>query len=719
VNMSSANSKTEGNPTQAATSESARSIQGGGSSFPISSWIVDEDFVRNAVAQGKALGAVSFDIFDTALTRTVDSPVDVFSIVEDRLQDFYGSAVGGFGEARERAERKARKALYLRRGAEEVTLDDIYDELPETFPSCRPYLDHAKALELEVEQEVLVVVPDVFVLIEELASAGIPYFFVSDMYLPPEFLAETLALRGYRGWSDLYVSSSVGKTKATGRVWAEVANKYDLQRVLHIGDDKHSDVAMPKSIGMAALEFPRAVSARRAGHRLNPPSVPFSKATRIYQLTSRAQPSSTESIDEEWARLGRTFGALVVGSFLVWLRDRALVNGISHLYFCSRDGFVLQRAWNEMGFGKSTGITSSYLKVSRKVLNQAAGFWESSDGALSKAFENFLVGFAHDRSLEATLQGSELIACPGLVHDLKRTFRSLDFVVERPEEIKLLVAALRRHAGEIRQELKPVAASVTAYLSQEGVFASSRKAMVDIGWHGTMQASLARLQSIQGATEPISGFYLGLWPDASGNRFAAGFMESCFGSEFLPHSEQPALSESVPILEQLLSAPHGSIQGYVQSESGEVTAVEQDRPFERHQYERVVRPFQDALVEELARVVAANGSSPIRLEELTPSVGLHAIGSLILSPTSDELQMLVNLQHASSFDHSEFEHIIQRKLPMSQEQAGELLAQSEWPIGQVLYWLERLRGSEVVAMRTFLQGYLDENPGRKPRAITD
>ena len=52
---------------------------------PLKNWQIDEAFIAQALAQAEKVDIVSFDIFDTALTRLLNSPIDVFAEVERRL----------------------------------------------------------------------------------------------------------------------------------------------------------------------------------------------------------------------------------------------------------------------------------------------------------------------------------------------------------------------------------------------------------------------------------------------------------------------------------------------------------------------------------------------------------------------------------------------------------------------------------------------------------
>ncbi len=69
-----------------------------------------------------AADVLSLDVFDTALTRLCDAPVDAFALAEARLVAEVGEAARGYAVARELAELDARAEAHLR-GHDDITLD--------------------------------------------------------------------------------------------------------------------------------------------------------------------------------------------------------------------------------------------------------------------------------------------------------------------------------------------------------------------------------------------------------------------------------------------------------------------------------------------------------------------------------------------------------------------------------------------------------------------
>ncbi len=676
-------------------------------------WQVDNTFIDLALSLARPLGAVSLDIFDTALTRTVETPVDVFGIVESRLSDLPGENGDGFAWAREEAERRARNRHFVESGAEEISLDEIYDELRTIWKRPEDTFALSKDLEMEAEFESLVAVPDILRLTQILESEKIPYFFVSDMYLPLDFLERCLRNKGFSGWSEIYLSSELGATKSTGNIWLEVAKNRSLSGFLHIGDNQISDIEKPKEVNVRTLAFKRVISNRRSGARVDKYSPPSSVSRRCHQLRHRGILDSPPKESEFWSTLGESTGALIVGSFLIWLIERSRVNDIDTLYFCSRDGHVLLRAWKALGLGDTSGIDAKYLPVSRKVLVLSAGYLNSTDTKLDNELVQFLSKPESGLTVNSALKRAGLDECKKLVRTLKFKFNSLETPLGE-EQIQPFMACLKENANEVYSALATIHDSTRMFLKQEGLFSSKRNAIVDLGWHGNLQKSLQRIIAEESKDTFLAGFYYGLWPAASGTRYQAGLMESCFGSDFLWHDEQAALSASVAIIEELHGAPHGSVEGYVSQESGQVSPLFGRDPQQEHQYFQFVKPYQDALIEELQqKFTTTGGAAP---KDLTPKFALNAIGALLLSPTAEETKNLGKLGHGASFGHEDWKPILDEFLPVDETDLHRSLSESHWPIGQALSWLRLLKSHNSDNRYLYLDTFLNSHPGRKPWA---
>lgn len=183
---------------------------------------------------------VSFDIFDTLIFRTVHKPSDVFGLVEKEINSF------NYKKMRIDAENDARKiALGM-----EPNISEIYAQL-----KIENY-EKVLATELNIEQQVCICNPYMMDVMNTLVQNGKEVIIVSDMYLSSSFLKAMLERCGYRGKYKVFVSNEYRASKYNGELY-KILLRDNLKgkKVIHIGDNRHSDYLMALKNGWQALLY--------------------------------------------------------------------------------------------------------------------------------------------------------------------------------------------------------------------------------------------------------------------------------------------------------------------------------------------------------------------------------------------------------------------------------------------------------------------------------
>lgn len=219
---------------------------------------------------------VSVDVFDTLLFRTtLPEPV--------KFQHFGKAMYRAFPNGLDGVENPARYLQSLRllaariiyhqkpmvRGAREATLDEIYDcmlfairqHTGMSDSDCQAVLAEFRKIERELEVQDLTPNEKLVDTLERARRAGKRVIAVSDMYLSQDDLAYLLDEFNLRGLFDsVYVSSEYGFGKASGALYDEVIGDMDriAPQICHIGDNRHSDYAVPVSKGIKAVHAPRS-----------------------------------------------------------------------------------------------------------------------------------------------------------------------------------------------------------------------------------------------------------------------------------------------------------------------------------------------------------------------------------------------------------------------------------------------------------------------------
>ena len=652
-------------------------------------WQVSDSFIKELLQRAENVDCVSFDIFDTAITRVIETPSMVFAMLEKRLSKKYGRAVYGFGKSRVEAELNARDDVWRKYSVTEVDLREIYKKIKLQNKYSNEIVDQAMSLEVDCELDLLFGNPDILTAASMLRDRGKKVIFVSDIYHSKETIIRMLTQCGYKIWDDLVVSSEHKKTKADGSIWPVVIDKYSS--LLHVGDNLESDVNKPINAGVSTFHYSRAVSLIRPVVKPEIGQLRLANIIRQSEISSQSKwnpkPLNESQIFE---RLGATMGAVAVGAFVQDIRAQATKHGIDRLYFCSRDGFLVKQAWEALELHQNCTAKTSYLHVSRRPLALACGFLSCVGDRLSTDVLDFITHGANGFSFDRVLARSGLLDNASLVNAIKSKYGSLSTVFDWLEHADSFRDILQTEAKTIQECFEPHYHLMVDYLRQEGFFTAKAPGIVDLGWHGSMQKNLCLIGKTINRGFKIKGFYFGLWPHAWQNRFAAGFMHSTVASEFRSLAEQAAIHEAVDTLEELFSAPHGSVLDY-QNIEGVIEPVFAENSKEKSQHKRIVEVFQTSTVKALKET---KGHSTITESDMTPDNAYRIVERIFLSPTYDELRAISSLGHCSSYDHSDLTPIICSKPEGNNEEKARQLRESSWRVGTAKQWIKSANTDE-------------------------
>jgi HAD superfamily hydrolase (TIGR01549 family) len=187
---------------------------------------------------------ISFDVFDTLISRKVANPTDIFDLIEKK------TGKRGFAKKRVMAEMYARGKTP--KGIEDVSIDDIYSELKN---GGFGYLEQN---EIDEELDSCYKNPAGYKLYSLAREKNKMIIAVSDMYLPPDIILKILVNAGYPDVSRLFVSGEYGKTKSTGHLFSLVLDELNIDnnKIMHIGDNYRSDILGAGKAGILGLHFP-------------------------------------------------------------------------------------------------------------------------------------------------------------------------------------------------------------------------------------------------------------------------------------------------------------------------------------------------------------------------------------------------------------------------------------------------------------------------------
>jgi len=592
----------------------------------------------------------SFDVFDTVLMRKVAHPTDVFHLVAERLVSegiLPAREAARWPGERVAAEQDARRATRQR----EVSHAEILRCLCARLDLDIAVADVLAQIELEIEFELLVVVPGAGQAIETARRAGHRVAFTSDMYVPASFIRAALERHHLiRPGDALFVSSESGATKARGDLFALVQRHFHApaRRIHHRGDNRRSDYLVPRRLGINASLIAATKLTRYEAMVADATELPvrarslLAGAARLTRLTI-----GIEEPRRALARVACGVIAPLMLMFVAWLSRTAREASVDRLFFLARDGqmpFRIATAAAERFAGLALP-SAHYLYASRQAWHPAAMReldahdlrWLFADHSNRLTLERV----AHRCNIDpAALVGA---LPPGIV-------LSRGAVIGANQRADL-TCALAQPGPARSMILEQAAASrerVLRYLRQQGADAQSA-ALVDIGWHGSLQASYERILTGCADASPSTAFYFGLLSRPALHR------DSVAQAWFIDRSRSRLRDWlcAVEVLEQFFEADHGTTRGYDDrngtvtprlAEPANVAALRWGLAIQHRAVEMTCRQFlADAGAADLEALSAPGGACLVE----------RLLDAFIHSPGRDEAAFYGMFPKTSNQDHDD------------------------------------------------------------------
>jgi HAD superfamily hydrolase (TIGR01549 family) len=290
-----------------------------------------EEFVRKI----KDYDVISFDIFDTLIFRPFSSPTDVFYLIGEKF-DFLD-----FKNLRVWAEWDARMKCRQKNGHTEVSLQDIWENLEE---DTGLNAEEGMRLECETEEKLCYSNPYMLQVWKRLQKLGKRMIIVSDMYLPRSCIERILQKTGYMGAERIYISNEYGENKAGGDLFHRVIRDFSGARIVHIGDNPHSDQKMAKASGLDILPY-QNVNKNVLLYRPMDMSSMIGGAYRGLVSNHLYNGSEKFSIDYEY---GYVYGGLFVVGYCHFIHEYYEQHYLDRLLFLARDGDILNRVYQKL-----------------------------------------------------------------------------------------------------------------------------------------------------------------------------------------------------------------------------------------------------------------------------------------------------------------------------------------------------------------------------------
>ena len=513
--------------------------------------------------------AVSTDVFDTLVWRTVPEPVDAFPVIGGRLRerDLLSADldVYAFGRLREAAERRVRARRMESTGQSEIRLEEIYEALPAwVFGGHEQGPYEAMQIELDVERELVVPDLDVVELLTAAGRVGRLVIAISDTYFSASQLRGLLFQPGLASLHlDNIFSSSDHRVNKSGGLFEIALRSLDLEpgEVVHLGDNAEADVEIPEELGVTTFYFERRPEDYRAVAEKEKRFLP---APGDSAATGALASGLTATRTKVLARVGRLqmpvglrphwdYGAVVVGPLLAgfaeWIHDWCLRNGVGRVLCLMREGAFLAELIARAGEYLGRDLEAIPFWVNRTVLLRAS---------VTAGSPYELERFMHRRSpptVEAVCRelGVSLSELPDLAGHARTTVHDSvvrALLLDRLSSDEAIRVGVVARARELRKRIGSYLDSVAGE--------DTRLTLVDLGWGASIQGLLCGLLEQSGRSQGLAGLYLLTHEGAADQVFERSEVHGFLGDFGLPERTVATTLRSPEVLEQVCMPPCGT-----------------------------------------------------------------------------------------------------------------------------------------------------------------
>lgn len=376
------------------------------------------------LAKAEKADVITFDIFDTLITRKIMRPRDIFAVMDEQLSG------ESFTFSVERMNAEGEFAP-----EDNVTIHEIYARMQQNLGLSDQERERLLALEVATEKQFLTKREEMCELLTYFAKQGKRIFLITDMYLTKEIICGLLDELGVTGYEDVFVSCEMRISKQEG-LFAQVVKKEKLEdaNILHIGDNFFSDIiaAQKTEIDTYQIYGPvemleNSIYSGVAGacHSLEENIVVATLAVHLYNSPFvNCKPNGKVTVISV-PKLVRLFVAPVLVKYIVWLSQQLAGKGYKRVLFPARDGFIMQKIYDVIA-AKDPGMElpkSAYFYTSRRTaLVAAAKSLQDIEAILGISYESgdtvklmkdrFGMDIADETSLEKVmaLYGDTLLA---------------------------------------------------------------------------------------------------------------------------------------------------------------------------------------------------------------------------------------------------------------------------------------------------------------------
>ncbi|MBD8472760.1 hypothetical protein IFT98_03955 [Pseudomonas sp. CFBP 8770] len=515
------------------------------------------DILKSKI-KDKETEVVSFDFFDTLMSRRVPFPKDIFWILGKELTKRkllkFDITPERFQALRIKAEQKARDAST----AKEIDINAIYSEFPVDFFDAT--IEQIISIEVEIEKRFLFPSSDMVDAINLAHKRGKRIIVVSDIYLRAEHLRYF--------WGDstpnveiTFFASSEYKFGKYDKLFDIVLKKIKCKpsSLVHTGDNYVSDVEVPSRKGIRTCFVPHGSSSYwktfdsevQASAHLRERLCPENGDLGISALRCKVMLHRGSDIIDTTSlfRYGAQILGPVFAPFIHWVNSVSIEENVDVVLPLMREGYMIDKLLDTY-----PNATSRPAYLSRRVLFQA-GLVNADRGMLEGLkFGNLkssvsayleLIGLFPSDAPELKIMRKKCISDANIFNEL------INFLTTS----HAMMSTIQSRASEVR------AGIITHLKSLIFVNGSYPKkiALVDVGWNATIQRLLQKILDEEKIKTQVIGLYMMTTPSVNELIFEGVYAKGFYVDGGYPAQDFSTLSRTLEIFEQSCAPPHGSV----------------------------------------------------------------------------------------------------------------------------------------------------------------
>lgn len=474
---------------------------------------------------------VTFDIFDTLITRKIYDPDDIYIIMNQILVNDGIVLNKKLIEIRKEAENVARKKLN-----KDVNIYEIYQEFGSIAQIDITTCNKIMNLEIDLEIELCVPRKDMLKIYNDLLEQNKQIFLISDMYLTKDIIEKMLNKCGYYNYYELIVSCEINKRKDTGTMWDYFYNKCNKVESVHVGDNEESDIHKVCCMNKKSFHVLSSKKMFQLSNYFYKPNNDDEKLL-LGLIVNNGLFNSPFSFNKELSLYNVGYSVLgpIFLKFIIWLNE--ISKNYDEILFFSREGYYLEKIFNLINNSK---ISTKYFLTSRRAIT-VTNIKTKDDilKILSTNYDGSLKNLFYNR-LGIYLKDEE------------------DIEIKCPQQLNICEKYVDKYFLDILNNSNLEKDNYLKYINDNFKDYQNKKILaVDLGYSGTVQYELSKLlnKKIDGAYFIVSD---NIKPLSLGCKVFSCFNDIIYDDSFLNNP----LGKYSLILESFLTSPEGQLLSF-------------------------------------------------------------------------------------------------------------------------------------------------------------